>query len=136
MAGSEARKEQRAQARIPARLRGGGPVRDATILDMSSRGLLMMAPNPPRRGEIVEVFLGRHVLVGQIRWSNSGHFGVGLQERINIAALMQGDCGPIKVSSASASEGGRRVELTDYLFLLAGGLASIEFLLVALRAWL
>ncbi len=122
---------------IRARLRAGGPEQDASIHDMSTRGMLMSAASPPLRGEIVEVILGRYVLVGQVRWSHARHFGVGLQERINVAALLQGTGGPITVSrSAASAEPAQEWELAHYLLAAAAGLASLVFLGIAVSRWL
>ena len=136
MAEASGRREDRANAMIRARLRASGPEQDVSIHDMSSRGMLMSAANPPRRGEIVEIRLGRHVLVGQVRWTSPRKFGVGLQERLNIAALLQGQGGPITISQPLATEPVEQWQLVHSILAAAAALASLIFVGIAISRWL
>jgi hypothetical protein len=87
--------EDRTRALVRARLRGAGPERDVCILDASSRGFSATTVNPPRTGEIVELIVGNHSLVGRVRWSGERRFGVQLRERISVFALLSGDSEPL-----------------------------------------
>ena len=82
--------EPRTRAMVRASLRDCYMTRDACILDISTRGLLAVTANPPRMGEIVELRVGRNVLMGQVRWSSARRFGMSLRERVSIAALAEG----------------------------------------------
>lgn len=60
---------------------------DICIRNISSRGLLVSAARPLRRGEFVEIRRGPHVIVAQVRWSSGAEFGVHTQERLDVEAL-------------------------------------------------
>ena len=127
-------RENRTTLMMRARLRDCGGDRDAQIQDASSRGLLMSAAQAPSRGEIVEVFVGSTVLVGQVRWNRGNRFGVVLQDRIDVAALQRG--GPAvqsRRSSAHSDEAEEGWALSDVLFFAACGLACAVFLLYIAR---
>ena len=88
---------------IRARLRGAGPERDACILDVSSRGLAATAENPPQRGDYVELDVGDHKLVGQVKWSSMRRFGLVLRQRISAISLISGDGDAIKLQERAAA---------------------------------
>ncbi|GAA0282951.1 hypothetical protein GCM10009127_25470 [Alteraurantiacibacter aestuarii] len=87
--------EPRVRAMVRARLRDAHSERDVCIIDVSTRGLLATAALPPERGEFVEVQLGRHRLAGQVKWSGDHRFGVGLRDRVSVAAVIEGGQGTI-----------------------------------------
>lgn len=87
--------EERTKALIRARLRGAGPEREACIVDVSSRGLSATTAQPPRIGDIVELMVGNHSLVGRVRWAGERRFGVELRQRISVFALISGDSDPL-----------------------------------------
>jgi hypothetical protein len=95
--------EERAKVMIRARLRGAGPERDACILDVSSRGLAVTADNPPQRGDFVELEIGEHKLVGQVKWSGMRRFGLVLRQRISAVALISGDSDAITLQESAAA---------------------------------
>ncbi|MDE2436799.1 MAG: hypothetical protein KGM49_11115 [Sphingomonadales bacterium] len=125
-----------------AHLRVRGKDCNASILDASSRGLSMSAERVPPRGEIVEVVLARSVLVGQVRWTRADQFGVILQDRIDVAALRQGQVAPQAGTRASAARAGnasgshQKFALHDVLFLAACALGGVVFLVQAFRTWI
>lgn len=92
--------EDRTTAILRALLRDGGPERDAAVLDLSSRGLMASAKPPPRRGTFVELIVGRHSLVGQVKWSLGNRFGVRLRERIDVLAVIGNETGPVALKAA------------------------------------
>ena len=96
MAEANDRIEPRIKAQIRVRLRDSGPDREACILDISSRGLLLTAARPPVRGEIVELVTGADSLVGQIKWTSDRRFGIVLRERIDVMALIANGVGQMK----------------------------------------
>ncbi|MEO7247180.1 MAG: PilZ domain-containing protein [Novosphingobium sp.] len=88
MASERPRAEGRSNAMMTAILRGGGPEREACLLDLSSRGLMALADPPPPRGSFIELVVAGHSLVGQVQWSEDRRFGVRLRERIEVQAVM------------------------------------------------
>lgn len=90
-----------------ARLRWAGGDREVTVIDASSRGMLAMAPEPPERGEFVEMIIGHHALVGQVRWRAGKRFGLAFRERISVAALMEGGPGSIALAGRISARGNR-----------------------------
>jgi hypothetical protein len=97
------RVEPRTKALVKARIRDGGAERDVCILDISTRGMLATTSRPPARGEYVELLVGGHMLVGQVKWSGERRFGLALRERISIAALVAGDKGSIALKDAQSA---------------------------------
>lgn len=95
--------EPRTKALIRARLRDGGLERDACILDVSTRGVLATTAMPPPRGEFIELAVGRHKLVGHVKWSGQRRFGLALRERISVVALVAGDGGPIALKQVQSA---------------------------------
>ncbi len=94
----------------------------------------MTASRVPPRGEIVEVLLGRGVMVGQVRWSRGERFGVVLQNRIDVSALRSGEV--IALGSGRASPSGTGAgewSRNDILFVAAAVLAGSVFLFQAVR---
>ena len=92
------RVEQRIRAMVRARLRDSAGERDVCIIDVSTRGLLATAAQPPAHGEFVEIQLGRHPLVGHVKWSGEHRFGVALRERVSVAAVVEGGTGNIALA--------------------------------------
>lgn len=137
MAGTSARAEERVNAQLRVRIKGGGPHCDAVIQDASPRGLLLSASPPPQRGEIVEVFIGDQVVVGQVRWARENRFGLKLGDRIDVRALISGFGGPVKVSAIAAAQAPQVEEeepagfAYNFVFFVAAAIASLGFLLAA-----
>ena len=90
MQGEKPRIEPRTRAMVRARLRDSHRDHDVCIIDISTRGLLATTANPPSRGDFVELTVGRNQLVGHITWAGEHRFGIGLQERVSVAALLEG----------------------------------------------
>lgn len=136
----EARREQRISLMRRVRIRIGRAERDATILDASSRGLLMTAAQPPERGEIIEVQIANQVVVGQVTWSRPPQFGVTLRERLDAAGLAAGRAGVVRevqpvVSRTTRHAPAANESISDKWFLIGAAVASIGFLAIALRSW-
>jgi hypothetical protein len=83
------RRGNRHKVLIRARLRGENGAREACILDLSARGLLVTASDAPPRGAFVELVAqadqGLHVLVGQVEWSSGRRFGLTLYESLDLS---------------------------------------------------
>ena len=97
------RVEPRVRATIRARLRDTLEERDVRILDVSSRGVLASCELPPLRGEFVELVIGRHSLVGQVKWSGSSKFGMVLRQRVSVSALVTGEGSSIALTDSEAA---------------------------------
>lgn len=97
------RVEPRTRMSLAARLRCGQGERAMTVIDLSTRGLLGMVSDPPRRGEFVEVRIGGNSLIGHVRWRAGGRFGVVLRERISVAALLGGGEAPAALAGSRAA---------------------------------
>lgn len=102
--------EDRTTAILRAELRDGGPERAASVLDLSSRGLMATASPPPKRGTYVEIIVGRHSLVGQVQWCEANRFGVRLRERVDVLAVIGNEAGPTVLAKARAARGKPSVE--------------------------
>ena len=70
-----------------------GPI-TATIHNLSTRGLMASAPQPPKTGESVVVSLGSLPAVnGQVRWVKGSRFGVLLFTALPVGAFRVADQG-------------------------------------------
>ncbi len=84
------RVEPRIRVTVRALMRDARQEREICIVDLSTRGVLAIAANPPLRGDFVELRIGRNVLTGHVRWSSQRRFGISLRERVSIATLAEG----------------------------------------------
>ena len=107
---SEGRQEDRLTSILRASLRDGGREREASVLDLSSRGLMAHAKPAPERGTYVELLVGRHSLVGHVQWSGGNRFGVKLRERIDVLAVIGNEAGPVVLAAAQRARGKPSVE--------------------------
>ena len=91
---------------IPARMRNGDSWSDTSILNISSRGLLLYAATAPLRGSYVEIRRGQHVIVARVVWSNANRFGVRAQDSLAIDAIVANG----SANGAPANDTNRSVE--------------------------
>lgn len=82
-------REARRNALVKGRIRLGASWQDVSILNISSRGLLLHAASPPERGIYVEVCRGLHTIVARVAWSKGQRFGVRTQDRLSIDDLLE-----------------------------------------------
>ena len=134
------RVEDRTNAMLHARLRADCGESDACVVNISSRGLGASSANPPERGEFVELVVGKHSLVGQVRWRSARRFGMAFRQRISVIALLAQDENSAALSprskpltrqsiarAAEASENsGRSIE-----FIVFAVLAAVATLVVS-----
>lgn len=73
---------------IQARMRADASWSDVCILNLSSRGLLVRAPDAPSRGSYLEIRRGPYVIVARVVWSNADRFGARTQEVIPADGLI------------------------------------------------
>lgn len=88
---------------IPARMRNDGMWGDVCIRNISSRGMLVQAANPPPRGTYIEIFKARHVIVGRVMWRKDRRFGIHTRERIDVSAFVD-DAAVAKTAGGPATE--------------------------------
>ena len=81
-------REPRINVTVQARLRIGASWSDACILNVSSRGVLIHAPQPPQRGSYVELRRGDQVIIGRVMWSKGSRAGLRAQDRVPIEAIV------------------------------------------------
>lgn len=104
-------REPRRNVVINSRMRCGATWRDASILNMSSRGLGLHALAPPKRGSYVEVRRGAHVIIACVVWVNGSRFGVRTQDVVPIDAVInqpESSSGFSEHPPASEARGERR----------------------------
>jgi len=134
------RVEPRTKALIKARIRDAGDERDVCILDVSTRGLLATTATPPPRGEFVELMVGRHKLVGHVKWAGDRRFGLVLRERISVAGLVAGDTRSIILarSQSARKRNGSLVEAFADNWRNLGGALQLAVMVAigAAGAWL
>lgn len=81
-------REPRRKVMIPARFKAASGWRDACILNVSSRGAMVYAPDLPSRGEIVELRRGQLTIMARVMWRTGGRCGVKTQELISVDQLL------------------------------------------------
>ncbi len=100
-------REERRKVVVRARMRDGTTWQDITVLNLSSRGMLVRAADePPTRGNYVEIRRLDQVIVARVVWQKASLFGVRTQDRIDMAKLTSqrpaaGDAGRSPAATAS-----------------------------------
>ena len=110
MSDGKPRIEDRSQAILQARLRGGGAEREACLLDLSSRGFMALADPAPPRGSYIELVVGRHSLVGQVQWSEERRFGVRLREPIDAQVVLGNEAAPATAKAKKVAKNKPSIE--------------------------
>jgi len=104
---------------IKARMRVGSGWRDACILDLSSRGLMIQANNPPAGGSYLELRRGRHVIIARVMWSRDRRCGLRAQDELPTEAIIaepDQTTGPLIVAGKGrrVSPAARAPRITDH----------------------
>lgn len=81
-------RENRKSVRISVRVRTDDGWVDATVRNVSNRGMMLHSLQPLRRNQFVEITRGRHRVVGRIVWSNATVCGLHSRESVDIAGLL------------------------------------------------
>lgn len=96
---------------------------DATVRNISSRGMMLHSPQPLQRNQFVEVTRGRSRVVGRIAWADDAMCGLHSQDRVDMAGLLSDSC-PSPLSDRAGAMAERRAQSRT----TAGGyVASLEF---------
>lgn len=102
------KREARVPVLLPARMKRGSAWVDATIHNVSSRGMLVATNDPPDAGAYVDIRRGSNVMIGRVAWRKDRFFGVRTQDRIDLPALQRPPqrpgAGPSAGRSPDASE--------------------------------
>jgi hypothetical protein len=113
-------------------MQSDGPFVDVSVRDISSRGMRIEAPNPPRVGSYVELF-GTVTAVGRVVWKDEQSFGISTRDRVNVPLILGRPEGRPETAEpkariaqprpvAEAAEGSRRLG------------RAIDFVLIAIAA--
>ncbi|RXR29811.1 PilZ domain-containing protein [Sphingobium fluviale] len=78
-------REPREPVILPVRIRMDSGWVDATIRNISTKGMKLHMPSPPPRGSFIEIRRGSAVVVGQVRWVDEGCCGLLAQGRVPVA---------------------------------------------------
>jgi hypothetical protein len=81
-------REDRKAVRISVRVRTDNGWIDATVRNVSSRGMMLHSLQPLCRNQFVEITRGRARVVGRIVWSDDVEFGLQAQDIVDISALL------------------------------------------------
>lgn len=121
-------REPRHKVLIRATLRASGPRTEVCVRDISARGMMIQAGNPPARGTYVDVEWAGHQIVGIVVWRRDHRFGVNTCERINVAAMLLGVSAEVLAPARRSAEPARRAGAAR---AVAG---RMEFAVIALLA--
>jgi hypothetical protein len=81
-------REPRQKVVLPARMRLGGKFSDVCIRDISSRGMMLQAANPPPQGSYIEIYRAAHTIVARVVWSRERRFGIMTQDKMHVADIV------------------------------------------------
>lgn len=80
-------REDRQIVSIPARMKNEAAWQDVAIRNVSSHGVMISLPDPPKRGTYVEIRRGALIIIGCVKWSRSGACGLRTHEKLSVPAL-------------------------------------------------
>jgi hypothetical protein len=86
-------RELRRRVNLRARLHANSKWSDASILNISSRGMMINAPRGSGAGSTVELWFGRQRIVGTVVWHNGTHAGVSADGFLPVEDLLASDKG-------------------------------------------
>src|SRR4051812_37335819 len=81
-------REDRLKVAVAIRLHTGSAWVNATILNMSSRGLMLKAEAKLKRGDYVEIRRGTLIIIARVVWERGDHIGLRAQDQIDISAIV------------------------------------------------
>ena len=74
---------------LRARMRASSGWSDACILNVSSRGVMINAPSVVAlQGNVIELWHGEHVIVGQVVWRKGTRAGLQAEQRIPVDDIL------------------------------------------------
>ncbi len=81
-------REPRHKVLVRARMKAGPEWHDTCILNISSRGMMMQAADPPVRGSYLEIRRGALVIVAKVMWTRGHRLGVRTQDVLPIDTIV------------------------------------------------
>lgn len=81
-------REPRRKVMLNARMRVAASWNKVCILDITTRGLLIQAAEPPARGTYLDLHRGQHAIVGRVVWVENHRFGVRTQDRLPVDEII------------------------------------------------
>jgi len=87
-------REPRHKVLVRARMKAGAGWHETCILNISSRGMLLQAADPPVRGSYLEIRRGPQVIVARVMWAKTHRFGVKTQDVLSIDAIVANTAAP------------------------------------------
>lgn len=81
-------RDPRTTVRLTARIRADGGWIDATIHNVSQRGMMVHSRYPLRRNQFVEIARGRERVIARIVWTDESASGLRAQDAIDLPALL------------------------------------------------
>lgn len=100
-------REPRHDVHLAARLRDDESWSDASIRNISSRGMMLLIADPPPRGTYIEVRCGSAVMIGRVMWAADGRCGLRTKDRLSVAELTMASA---QRHERNGSEAERRVQ--------------------------
>lgn len=88
-------REPRHKVLVRARMKSAAGWNDACILNVSSRGLLLQAADPPGTGSYLEIRRGALVIVARVVWIKHHRFGVKSQDPLPVDAIVANVAAPV-----------------------------------------
>ena len=82
-------REDRKTVRIGVRVRTDTGWIDATVCNVSTRGMMLHSAGGLQRNQFVEITRGRARVIGRVVWSDESKFGLQAQDAVDITALLQ-----------------------------------------------
>jgi hypothetical protein len=82
-------RETRKTVCIGVRVRTDAGCIDATVRNVSTRGMMLQSVEPLQRNQFVEITRGRTRVVGRVVWSDDASFGLLAQDAVDITGLLQ-----------------------------------------------
>jgi hypothetical protein len=81
-------RELRRRVMLPARMRVGPRWRDACILNISSRGLMIRAGSGITEGSVVEIRRGDHTIFARVMWKEGPRAGLHTDEQLPVDDIL------------------------------------------------
>ena len=81
-------REERHKVMVKARMRSGVSWHDVCILNLSTRGLGIQAPDPPARGAYVEICRGTQAIIARVVWTRGHRVGLRSQDAIFVRTMI------------------------------------------------
>ena len=123
-------REPRHEVQLRARMQTDGPLTDVSIRNISSRGMLLESPRPPRVGEYVELF-GTVTAVGRVVWKDDNSFGISTRDRVNVPLILGRPEGKPERAEPKAKSTIRRKDFVEAAEGSRRMSRAVEFVVVA-----